>query len=141
MSAFINANITPSIGITEEQAQLIDIAQSFCRDKSPVDKVRALLHDDTGFDPDVWAEMAELGWLGIGLPEEFGGIGLGLGELVPIVEQMGRALMAMPFVSSVLAGQVILRGGTQAQKEQFCRLSRVAQQPVWLSAKITLIGI
>jgi len=43
MSVFVNANITPSIGITEEQAQLIDIAQSFCRDKSPVDRVRALL--------------------------------------------------------------------------------------------------
>jgi len=119
MSVFVNANITPSIGITEEQAQLIDIAQSFCRDKSPVDKVRALLGDDTGFDPEVWAEIAELGWLGIGVPEDFGGIGLGLGEVVPIVEQMGRALMAMPFVSSVLTAQVILRGGTQAQKEQY----------------------
>jgi alkylation response protein AidB-like acyl-CoA dehydrogenase len=91
----------------------------FCRDKSPVDRVRALLGDDTGFDPEVWAEIAELGWLGIGVPEDFGGIGLGLGEVVPIVEQMGRALMAMPFVSSVLTAQVILRGGTQAQKEQY----------------------
>ena len=77
MSAFINANIAPSIGITEEQAQLIDIAQNFCRDKSPIDKVRALLDDENGFDADVWQEIVELGWLGIGVPEEFGGMGLG----------------------------------------------------------------
>lgn len=119
MSAFINANIAPSIGITEEQAQLIDIAQNFCRDKSPIDKVRALLDDENGFDADVWQEIVELGWLGIGVPEEFGGIGLGLGEVVPIVEQMGRALMALPYVSTVLAGQAILCGGTEAQKNQY----------------------
>ena len=119
MSALINAGLTPSIGLSEEQAQLIDIAQNFCRDKSPIDQVRKLLDDDTGFDPAVWHEIAELGWLGIGVPEEFGGIGLGLGELVPIVEQMGRHLMALPFVSTIVAAQAILHAGTSQQQQKY----------------------
>ena len=117
MSAFDNAAIAPAIGLSEEQAQLIDIAAGFARDKSPVEHVRALLADADGYDGDTWAEIGELGWLGIGIPENYGGIGLGLGEAVPVVEQMGRYLMATPYVSTLLAAQAILRGGTQAQKE------------------------
>ena len=79
MSAFDNARATPRIGLSEEQAQLLEVAEAFCRDKSPIDKVRALIDDDTGFDAALWAEIAELGWLGIGVPENYGGIGLGMG--------------------------------------------------------------
>ena len=118
MSTFINPSQMPAIGLSEEQAQLIDIAASFCRDKSPVDAVRALLEEDTGFNPDIWQEIAELGWLGIGIPDTYGGIGLGLGEIVPIVEQMGRHLLTTPYVSTVLAAQAVLRGGTEAQKNE-----------------------
>ena len=118
MSTFINPTQMPAIGLSEEQAQLIDIAASFCRDKSPVDAVRALLEEDTGFNPDIWQEIAELGWLGIGIPDTYGGIGLGLGEIVPIVEQMGRHLLTTPYVSTVLAAQAVLRGGTETQKNE-----------------------
>ncbi len=105
-----------AIGFSEEQADLLDVAVNFCRDKSPVDKVRTLLTDELGYDPAVWSEIAELGWLGIAIPEEFGGVGLGLAEVVPVVEQMGRNLMAGPFVSTTLAAQAILVGGTDSQK-------------------------
>ncbi len=105
-----------TIGFSEEQAQLMEVATSFCRDKSPVEKVRALLSDDLGYDPAVWNELAELGWLAIAVPEEFGGIGLGLAEVVPVVEQMGRALMAGPFVSTTLAAQALSVAGTQEQQ-------------------------
>jgi alkylation response protein AidB-like acyl-CoA dehydrogenase len=116
---FESAGNTPRIGLSEEQAQLIDVAAAFCRDKSPMDKVRALIDEEAGFDADIWAEMAELGWTGIAIPEEFGGIGLGLGEIVPLVEYMGRHMMASPYLSTVLAGQAILRGGTEAQKQDY----------------------
>ncbi len=119
MSALDNARMAPRIGLSEEQAQLLDIAESFCRDKSPVDKVRALIEEEGGFDDAVWREIAELGWLGIGVPENYGGIGLGMGELVPLVEHMGRSLMNTPFVPTVLAAQALLRGGSEAQKEEF----------------------
>ena len=116
---FENASATPSIGFSEEQAQLIDVAAAFCRDKSPIDRVRSLIEDEAGFDPAIWTEIAELGWTGIAIPENYGGIGLGLGEIVPLVEYMGRHMLATPYVPSVLAGQAILRGGTEAQKEHY----------------------
>ena len=119
MSAFDNARIAPRIGLSEEQAQLLDIAESFCRDKSPVDKVRVLIDDEDGFDAALWDEIAELGWLGIGVPENYGGIGLGMAEIVPLVEHMGRHLMNTPFVPTVLAAQALLRGGAEAQKEEY----------------------
>lgn len=105
-----------SIGFSDEQAELLEVAQRFCREKSPVDKVRALLDDETGHDPAVWTELAELGWLAIAVPEEFGGVGLTMAEVVPVVEQMGSALMGGPFVSTTVAAQALLHGGTDAQK-------------------------
>ena len=117
MSAYIGPGINPQIGLSEEQAQLIDVAAAFCRDKSPIDKVRALLDDATGYDASVWQEIVELGWTGIAIPEDFGGIGLSMAEIVPLVEYMGRALMRTPYVASVIAAQALLKGGTDAQKE------------------------
>jgi alkylation response protein AidB-like acyl-CoA dehydrogenase len=119
MSAFDNARMAPRIGLSEEQAQLLEVAEAFCRDKSPVDKVRALIEDEDGFDAALWGEIAELGWLGIGVPENYGGIGLGMAELVPLVEHMGRNLMNTPFVPSVLTAQALLRGGSEDQKQDY----------------------
>ena len=119
MSAFDNARIAPRIGLSEEQAQLLEVAEAFCRDKSPIDKVRSLIDDETGYDVALWQEITELGWLGIGVAENYGGIGLGMGELVPLVEHMGRHLMSTPFVPTVLAAQLIGRGGSESQKEEF----------------------
>lgn len=109
-------NNSGSIGFSEEQAELLEVAQRFAREKSPIDKVRALIDDETGHDPGVWAELAELGWLAIAVPEEFGGVGLTMAEVVPVVEQMGRSLMGGPFVSTTIAAQAVLVGGTEAQK-------------------------
>lgn len=108
-----------TIGFSEEQAQLLEVATTFCRDKSPIEKVRSLLEDERGYDEAIWAEMAELGWLAIAVPEEFGGIGLGMAEVVPVVEQMGRTMMAGPFVSTTLAAQAIILGGTDDQKQKY----------------------
>ena len=119
MSAFDNARIAPRIGLSEEQAQLLEVAEAFCRDKSPIDKVRSLIDDETGYDTALWQEIAELGWLGIGVPENYGGIGLGMGEVVPLVEHMGRNLMNTPFVPTVLAAQALVRGGSETQKEEW----------------------
>lgn len=105
-----------TIGFSEEQADLLEVATSFCRDKSPVEKVRSLLSDDAGYDKAVWNEIVELGWLAIAVPEELGGIGLGIAELVPVVEQMGRSLLTGPFISTSLAAQALIVGGTDAQK-------------------------
>lgn len=110
---------------TEEQAQLMDIAENFCKDKSPIAAVRSQIDTDDGFELELWKEMAELGWLGIAIPEEFGGSELGIGEVVAIAEPMGRSLFATPFASTTLAAQLLLDAGTQAQQKEY--LPRIAQ--------------
>ena len=104
------------IGLSDEQAALLESATKYCGDKSPIETVRRLIEEERGYDPAVFAEMAELGWLGIAIPESYGGAGLELAEVVPVVEQMGRHLMAGPFLSTTLAAQAVLAGGTEAQK-------------------------
>ena len=105
-----------TIGTTEEQIELMDVATNFCRDKSPIEKVRSLIDDDLGYDPDIWREIGELGWLAIAIPEEHNGVGLSMAEVVPIAEQMGRNLMNTPFGSSTLTAQVLLAGGNEGQQ-------------------------
>jgi acyl-CoA dehydrogenase len=108
-----------NIGVSEEQIELLDIATAFCRERSPTAKVRTLMASETGFDADLWREMAELGWLTIALPEQYGGAGLSLAEVVPVVEQMGRNLLASPFVATTLAGQLLVAAGNGAQKAEW----------------------
>ncbi|MCA6314437.1 acyl-CoA dehydrogenase family protein, partial [Phenylobacterium sp.] len=112
------------IGFSEDQASLLEVATDFCQRRSPVATVRRLMEDELGHDPSVWAEMGDLGWLGVAIPEAYGGSGLGLAEVVPLVEQMGRRLMAGPFVSTTLAAQALLAAGTEAQKLE--HLPRIA---------------
>lgn len=105
------------IGFSEEQADLLEVATNFCRNKSPIEKVRALIEDERGFDEAVWHEIIELGWLGIAIPEEYGGVGLSLGEVAPVMEQMGRFMLAGSFYSTTLAAQALLTAGTETQKQ------------------------
>ena len=104
------------IGFTEEQIDMLGAAERFCREKSTMDKVRKLMESELGYNADVWTEIGALGWLGIAIPEEYGGVGLSLTEVVPVAEQMGRRMMHSPFAATTLAAQAILIGGTEAQK-------------------------
>lgn len=108
----------------DEQGMLADTAVSFLRSRSTFEHVRRWIGDEAGYDPDLWQEMAGLGWLGIALPEEYGGTGLGAAELVCVCEPMGRYLMASPFLASTLAGQALLKGASGEQKQGW--LPRIA---------------
>jgi acyl-CoA dehydrogenase len=108
-----------TIGFSEEQGELLDIAANFCRDKSPIAKVRTLMDSETGYDVGVWREMADLGWLAIAVPEAHDGVGLTLAEVVPVVEQMGRNLLASPFVSTSVAAQALIAGGAEDQQSHW----------------------
>ena len=120
----MHPNSLAGIGTSEEQVELLDVATNFCRDKSPVDRVRALIDDERGYDADVWREIGELGWLAIAIPEAHDGVGLSMAEVVPIAEQMGRNLLATPFSSTTLAAQALIAGGTEAQRAEW--LPRIA---------------
>ena len=107
------------LGYSEEQIELLDVATTFCRDKSPIDKVRKLIDSDSGYDAAVWAEIAGLGWTAVAIPEAHSGVGLSLAEVVPLVEQMGRSLLASPFVATTLAAQALIAGGTEVQQAEW----------------------
>ena len=108
-----------TMSFSDEQSMLLDTALEFCKNASPVSRVRELLLDDAGFDPSVWTEMVALGWPGIAIPEEYGGSGLGLAALVPVVEAMGRHLLSGPFVASQLAIQGLIAGANSEQQAQW----------------------
>ena len=65
-----------TIEFSEEQTMLMDTAVDFCRKHSPLERVRAQIDQPQGIDPSVWQEMIDLGWLGITVPEQYGGLGL-----------------------------------------------------------------
>ena len=107
------------IQCTDEQAMLIDSAQKFCRDHSNSASARKLIDSKSGFDEGVWSEMANMGWTGLILPEEFGGSNLPLADLVPVVEEAGRAMMHTPIQAVTLAALALLRSGTSEQQQAF----------------------
>ncbi|MEJ6590631.1 MAG: acyl-CoA dehydrogenase family protein [SAR86 cluster bacterium] len=104
------------IEFTEEQSMLLDTAMDFCGKHSPVSLVRARLGDEQTIPAAVWQEIVDLGWSAITIPETYGGLGLGLSELVPVVESMGRHLMATPLVWSAAAAHTLLLAGSEEQK-------------------------
>ncbi|MGD9980133.1 MAG: acyl-CoA dehydrogenase family protein [Hyphomonadaceae bacterium] len=104
--------------LTDEQQSLQDSVKRFCEREYPFEKRQALLRTEDGFDRAHWATFAELGWLGAGLSEDEGGFGGGPIENAIILEQLGRALVAAPFLSSaVIATQAIARLASPEQRE------------------------
>ena len=118
-------NTNLQLEFTEEQTMTMDAAKEFCRENSDITAVRALLPSKLGFNMDVWNKMVELGWAGITIPQSFGGTGLGISALVPVVESMGRYLLTAPLINSAIAAEAILRCGTTEQ--QAIWLSRLAE--------------
>jgi len=94
---------------TAEQQMLQDAARGFFARHVPPGAVRARLTDAAGYDPAAWRALVEMGWLGIDLPEDVGGLGLGLVEMAIILEQAGQNLCPLPFFASAgLAAPAVL---------------------------------
>jgi len=104
----------------EEQVMLKTSARDFLEKECPKQLVRDMIEDEKGYSPELWKTMADLGWMGLTLPEEYGGVGSSFLDLAVLLEEMGRALLPSPFMPSVvLAGHPIMAAGTEEQKEQF----------------------
>lgn len=103
---------------SDDQKALKDQARKFLADKSSAKVVRSVLNDAAkSFDQELWRGVAELGWLGAAVPEEYGGIGLGRLELCVLAEEVGRAVAPIPFSSTVyFFAEALMLAGTEAQK-------------------------
>ncbi len=108
-----------TFAFTDEQQELRSTAARFLEEKSSSATVRELMETDTGFDEGTWKQMADLGWTGMAIPEEYGGLGFGFVELTVLMEEMGRKLLPAPFLSSVILGaNAILNAGGDSQKKE-----------------------
>lgn len=105
--------------LNEEQNMLKDAAKDFCSNSTPITQLRKLRDDkdENGFDKATWQQMVELGWAGITIPEEFGGLGFGFMGMGVVLEECGRTLTASPLYSTaVLGASAIIHGGSDEQK-------------------------
>jgi alkylation response protein AidB-like acyl-CoA dehydrogenase len=106
--------------LTEEQSMLRDAARTWTQEKSPVSAFRKMRDANLplGYDPAAFAEMAEMGWTGVIIPEAYGGSDFGYLSLGLILEETGRTLTASPMLATALAAaSAVILGGSDAQKE------------------------
>src|SRR6185437_9470091 len=92
-------------------------ARAMLEKECPSTSVRRLMEDATGYEPALWKKMAELGWTGLVLPEQYGGAGLNYVDLVLVLEQMGRVILPSPFIPTIIFAEAISRAGTETQKQ------------------------
>ncbi|MFN3857270.1 MAG: acyl-CoA dehydrogenase family protein [Caulobacter sp.] len=105
---------------SDEQKQLRDEARRFLADRCPTTAVRAVLEGSESYDKALWKGLAEMGFLGAAIPEEYGGVGLGHLELCVIAEELGRALAPVPMASSIyLAAEALMAAGSEDQKSSW----------------------
>lgn len=108
------------VRFNEDQIEIARQARRFFENECPIAFVRQMLEDDRGFSEELWAKMAELGWLGMRIPEEYGGLGMGMTYQAVLLEEMGRALLPGPFFSTaLLAGEAIMGMGSEEQKGRY----------------------
>jgi len=107
--------------LNEEQNMLKDATKDFCTNNTPITQLRRLRDDksELGFDSATWQQMVELGWAGITIPEDFGGLGFGYLGMGVVMEECGRTLAASPlFSTAVLGASAILHAGSETQKSE-----------------------
>ena len=111
--------------LTEEEQFLKDTAKSFAEERSPITHFRSLrdMSDPMLWDKNIWNEMSKLGWLGIMIPEEFGGSNFGLSGICVVLQECAKTLTPSPlFASGVLGAYAINNYGTKEQKEKYLPL-------------------
>ena len=124
------------LGFSEEQEMLRKTARDFLQTECPTTLVKEMADDEKGYTPELWAKMAELGWMGLALPEEYDGMGMSFLDLSVLLEEMGRACLPGPFFSTVvLGGFTIIEAGNEEQKKDL--LPKIATGEVILAMALT----
>ena len=131
-----------NFGFNEEQELLRATARKFFDNECPSDVVRTLMDTPEGMTPALWGKLAEQGWTGLIYPEAYDGMGLGLVDLVVLMEEMGRAVVPGPYFSTLLLGGLaVLEAGSDGQKKEW--LPRIASGHkrvtlAWMEPSVTL---
>jgi alkylation response protein AidB-like acyl-CoA dehydrogenase len=108
-----------NFGFTEEQNRLRNEFRRFLDERSPMAEVRRIAETGPGYSHDLWQEMGRLGWLGLTVPEAYGGSGLAWIDLVILLEETGRSLLPSPLIGHILATNAILEAGSEKQKKRW----------------------
>ena len=105
--------------LSKPQKLLKDSAREFLARECPLSRVRQLMASDAAHDDALWQAMADQGWMGLSIPEEYGGLGLSIVELAAVVEEMGRACLPGAFLSTITAAALIERAGSESQRARY----------------------
>lgn len=122
--------------LSEQQEMLMKSARDFLRKECPKSLVWEMEKDDRGYSIELWRKMADMGWMGLVLPEEYGGTGGSFLDLVILLEEMGRACLPGPFFSTIVLGAIpVLDAGSDAQRNLV--LPKVATGELILTLALT----
>ena len=114
------------LGLNEAQQMLKNSAQEFLEAECPDTYVREMEEDENGYTSEMWQKLAEQGWLGLIIPEKYGGVELEFQDLAILLDEMGRYMLPGPYFSNVvLGGMSIMDSGTEEQKQEY--LPRLAE--------------
>ncbi|MFC2059187.1 acyl-CoA dehydrogenase family protein [Chloroflexota bacterium] len=128
-----------NFSLSEEQKLLQKTAHDFLETKCPKSAVRELEASELGYSPEIWENMADLGWLGLIFPEEYGGSGGNLIDLAVLFEEFGKTVFPSPMFSTVVLGALpVLEAGSKQQKTQL--LPKVAKGEIILTLALTEPG-
>ena len=119
---------------TETQEILKKMARDFLTTECPKTLVRKLEQSEEGYSPEVWKKMAELGWMGLIIPEEYGGMGYTFQDLGVLLEEIGRNILPGPLIATITSTFLILEAGTEEQKKEL--LPKIAQGELILTTAL-----
>ncbi len=110
------------VNLNEDQAMLQDMTRRFLEERAPIGALRKQVDGGVRIDRDIWREAAELGWVSLFVPEQYGGIAeaaQGVMDAAIVAEELGRVVFAGPFLSSCIAALAIAGAGSADQKQQW----------------------
>ncbi len=122
-----------NFGFTEEQEFLRSTARELLEKECSSARVREWMEEERGYGPELWKRLAELGWVGLLIPEAHGGAGLGTIELIVILEEMGRALLPSPFFGNLLGCAAVQESGDERAQSELLPLAAAGQSILTLA--------
>jgi 3-oxocholest-4-en-26-oyl-CoA dehydrogenase beta subunit len=124
------------LNFTEEQQILKKFASDFLTDNLPKKKIREIEETESGYSPEMWKQMAELGWMGLPFDEKYGGTNMTMMDLTVLLEEMGRASVPSPYLATVVMGALTIYDlGNEDQKMKY--ISEVAKGNMILTFAVT----